>query len=326
MRILVTGGTGLLGNNVIRQALDRGFEVASLCRSDRNSQPFAGLNVAVHSVDLTRAVDLSQVFESPFDAVVHCAAHIQIGWSRLEEGLRVNRDGTQRLLAEAAKHRVRFIHISTVNTLAVGTRENPANEQTVGDGQVPCTYVVTKRAAEELAVESAKSGQDVVIVHPGFMLGPWDWKPSSGRMIQGLQGFAPLAPSGGCSVCDPRDVADAILQAIPLGKPGRHYILGGENLTYLELWQRIATELGKRGPFTYMRAPGRIVGSVVGDILSKVLSRELDVNSAAIGMASQFHWYSSQRAVDELGYKPRPVEESIHDAVTWLRDHQLLAR
>jgi len=326
VRILVTGGTGLLGNNVIRQALSRGFEVASLCRSDRNSQPFAGLNVAVHSVDLTRAKDLSQVFESPFDAVVHCAAHIQIGWSRLEEGLRVNRDGTQRLLAEAAKHRVRFIHISTVNTLAVGTQENPADEQTIGDGQIPCTYVVTKRAAEELAVESAKSGQDVVIVHPGFMLGPWDWKPSSGRMIQGLQGFAPLAPSGGCSVCDPRDVADAILQAIQRGTPGRHYILGGENLTYLELWQRIANELGKRGPFTYMRAPGRFVGSIVGDILSKVLSRELDVNSAAIGMASQFHWYSSQRAVDELSYKPRPADESIHDAVTWLRDNHLLAK
>jgi dihydroflavonol-4-reductase len=325
VRILVTGGTGLLGNNVIRQALNRGFEVATLCRSGRNSQPFAGLNVTVYSVDLMNAENLSQVFERPFDAVIHCAAHIQIGWSRLEEGLRVNRDGTQRLLAEAAKHRTRFIHISTVNTLAVGTKEHPANEQTIGDGQVPCTYVVTKRAAEELAVQSAKSGQDVVIVHPGFMLGPWDWKPSSGRMIQGLQGFAPLAPSGGCTVCDPRDVANAILQAIERGKPGMHYILGGENLTYLELWQRIATELGKRGPFTYMRAPSRFVGSVVGDMLSKFLNRELDVNSAAIEMASQFHWYSSQRAMDELGYKPRPVHESIHDAVQWLRNNQLLA-
>lgn len=321
MRILVTGVTGLLGNNVARLALEQGFEVSGLCRSDKNNQAFSGLEIKVHSVDLTDSVGLAQVFEEEFDAVIHCAAHIHIGWQYRDQGMVVNRTGTEQVLSHARRQGIKVIHVSTVNTLAVGEKNLPANEETTGDGQVPCTYVVTKRAAEQVAVEAAANGQNVVIVHPGFMLGPWDWKPSSGRMILGLNGFAPLAPSGGCTVCDPRDVSQAILNAIDRGVAGRHYILGGENLTYLALWQKIAKELGKSGPFTYMRAPGRIIASAVGDALSRLLGREMDVNSAAIGMASQFHWYSSQRAMDELGYQPRSVDESIHDAVDWLRTH-----
>jgi len=324
MRILVTGATGLLGNNIIRLGLELGLEMAGICRSDRFNKAFFGLNLPVYSVDLTDQEGLNRIFDNPFDVVIHCAAHIHIGWQQREAGMRINCEGTKFLLKAASKQKIKFIHISTVNTLSVGDKSIPADEETPGDGQVPCTYIVTKRAAEQAAVEAAQSGQDVVIVHPGFMLGPWDWKPSSGKMIQGLQGFAPLAPSGGCTVCDPRDVAAAILNAIDRGKSGRHYILGGENLTYLDLWRQIATQLGKRGPWTYMRTPGRIVTSSVGDTLSWLLGNELDINSAAIGIASQFHWYSSQRAIDELGYAPRPAADSIRDSVQWLRENQLL--
>ncbi|MEQ1825021.1 MAG: NAD-dependent epimerase/dehydratase family protein [Pirellula sp.] len=324
MRLLVTGGTGLLGNNIVRLAIERGAIVSTLCRSDRNSPAFHGLDVHVHSVDLAEPDALKRVFEEQYDAVIHCAAHIHIGWQQRNVGMRINRDGTERLLAECSKQKLRFIHVSTINTLSLGTRERPADENTTGGGQVPCTYVVTKQAAEQRAIEASNRGQDVVIVHPGFMLGPWDWKPSSGRMIQGLRGFVPLAPSGGCTVCDPRDVAAATLQAIERGIAGRHYILGGENLTYLDLWRRISSALGKRGPWTYMRLPAKLVAGAVGDLIGTIKRNEPDINSAAISMASQFHWYSSQRAIDELGYSPRPVDDSIRDAVEWLRSHRLL--
>ena len=324
MRVLITGANGLLGNNIARLAQNRGIDITSLSRSDQNNRAFEGLNIEVFPSDLGDRLSLSRVFETHFDVVIHCAAHIHIGWKFMEKGMQVNRDGTGYLLDEAGRRGIKFIHVSTVNTLAVGAKDMIADEETHGDGQIPCTYVVTKKAAEKLVVDAAAMGQDVVIVHPGFMLGPWDWKPSSGRMIQALQGFAPLAPSGGCTVCDPRDVAEAILNAIERGVPGRHYILGGENMTYLELWRRICDELGKRRPFTFMRPPARIIGSAIGDLISAFMTSELDINSAAIAMASQFHWYSSQRAITELGYKPRPANESIQDAVNWLRQNKLL--
>ena len=324
MRVLITGANGLLGNNIARIAQNRGFQIASICRSDRTSRAFAGLDIEVFQTDLVDRPSLAKVFENRFDVVIHCAANIHIGWKFLDKGMQVNRDGTQFLLEEARKQGSRFIHVSTVNTLAVGSKEQLVDEETPGDGQIPCTYVVTKMAAERLASDAAAKGQNVIIVHPGFMLGPWDWKPSSGRMIQSLSGFVPLAPSGGCTVCDPRDVAEGILNAIDRGVSGRHYILGGENMTYLELWRRIRSELGLRGPFTYMRAPARIIAGTVGDTISKFMRNELDINSAAIRMSSQIQWYSSQRAIRELGYNPRPANESIRDAVQWLRNNQLL--
>ena len=314
----------MLGNNVARMAQKRGFHIASVCRSDRSSRAFEGLDIEVFQTDLADRKSTAKVFENRFDVVIHCAANIHIGWKFLEKGMQVNRDGTQFLLEEAGKHNTKFIHVSTVNTLPVGSKNRIIDEETQGDEQIPCTYVVTKMAAERLADAAAAAGQDVMIVHPGFMLGPWDWKPSSGRMIQSLSGFVPLAPSGGLTVGDPRDVADAILNAIDRGVSGRHYILCGENMTFLELWRRIRTELGMRGPFTYMRPPGRIIAGTIGDMISKFMNSELDINSAAIGMSSQFQWYNSQRAITELGYNPRPAAESIRDAVQWLRNNQLL--
>jgi dihydroflavonol-4-reductase len=324
VRLLVTGGTGLLGNNVIRSALGRGFEVAALARSGSDHPALAGLPIQVFSADLSNPDSLKPVFESRFDAIVHTAAHIHIGWSQMQESLRINRDGTKTLLTFAQKQDTHFVHVSTVNTLAIGSQTSPANEETAGDGQIPCTYVVSKRAAELEVKKAVEAGQKATIVHPAFMLGPWDWKPSSGKMVQALQGIALLAPSGGCSVCDPRDVSDAILNAIETTPTGRHFILGGENLTYLELWRRICHQLGKRGPFTYMRLPGRMVACTAGDFIGRLTGNEPPINSAAVTMTTQFHWYSSERAIQELNYRFRPADDSIRDSIAWLRGHNML--
>lgn len=324
MRILITGANGLLGNNIARLAQKRGLSIASICRSDGANRAFGGLDIQVFPVNLVDRKRLATVFENQFDVVIHCAASIHIGWKFVEQGMQVNRDGTQYLLEEAGQRGIKFIHVSTVNTLPVGTKDLIVDEETKGGGQILCNYIVTKMAAENLAVEAAAAGQDVVIVHPGFMVGPWDWKPSSGRMLQALQGFAPVSPSGGCTVCDPRDVAEAILNAIDRGVSGRHYILGGENMMYLDLWRRICEALGKKGPLTSMRSPGRILAGAIGDTISRFTKQELDINSAAIRISSQIQWFSSQRAITELGYQPRPAIDSIRDAVAWLRQNNLL--
>ncbi len=152
------------------------------------------------------------------DAVIHSAGLIHIGWKKLDESMRVNRDGT-RIIAEAClKHGRKLVHVGTVDTLPAGTRDQPADETTPpsqANRKVPCSYVLSKRAGVDEVLEVLKQGLDCVIVHPGFMLGPWDWKPSSGRMMLELgRGWKPIAPSGGCSVCDSRDVAAATIRAI----------------------------------------------------------------------------------------------------------------
>jgi dihydroflavonol-4-reductase len=143
-------------------------------------------------------------------------------------------------------------------------------------------------------------------------------------MVQALQRFQPWAPAGGCSVCDPRDVADAILKIASEGGNHRHYILAGENLSYFDLWTRIAKKLDTRPPVVAMRRPARLIGKWIANVVNCFTSNELDFNSAAIAMSQQFHYYSSLRAEQEHGYRPRPVQESLDDSIAWLREQRLL--
>ena len=324
MRILVTGATGLLGNNIIRAGLDSGHQVTAIVRGQSSQKPLEGLGVRIVEATLTDSTRLIEAARDA-DAIVHSAAHIHIGWKFLEQAMEVNVESTKSMIEVARVLGKRLVHVSTVNTLAIPNSGAKADETTELDGQVPCTYVLSKRASEKLVREASAQGVQAMVVHPGFMLGPWDWKPSSGRMIlEVAKRWTPVAPSGGCSVCDVRDVAHGVLAAIDRGRPGRNYILGGENLTYFDLWSRFAKQLGKSSPFTILRKPGQLLVGFLGDLISRLGSRESDMNSAAIQMSSQHHWYSSQRAMDELGYNPRPADESIRDAIRWFRENRYL--
>ena len=103
-----------------------------------------------------------------------------------------------------------------------------------------------KRSSDEISL-----GLNAVIVNPGFMVGPWDWRPSSGEMMLAVaKQFVPFAPAGGCTVVDVRDVAEGVLSAVKHGRVGERYILGGENMDYLKLWTLMAKIAGSRPPQT----------------------------------------------------------------------------
>ena len=183
-------------------------------------------------------------------------------------------------------------------------------------------------ASVQVVQKAVSQGLDAVIVHPGFMLGPWDWKPSSGRMmLEVASGWKPLSPAGGCSVCDSRDVAAGILAAMESNcEPGREFILAGHNWTYQELWTAMAKRMGVRGPLRSAGPGMQFLAGMAGDFWTRLSGKEPDFNSAGVKMSSQFHWYDSKRAVEELGYQNRDAEESINDAGEWIRQRFILPK
>lgn len=326
MRILVTGGTGLLGNTILRQLTSDGHDVRALIRGEPSQMVFQGIEAEFFHADLNDLSKINSAVEG-CDAVIHCAGLIHIGWHKLDESMIVNRDGTRNLVNACRSHSAALVHVGTVNTLAIGSRTNPADETTPLDhagGQISCSYVESKRAGVDVALDGVSHGLRATIIHPGFMMGPWDWKPSSGRMIQEVaKTWRPIAPAGGCSVCDSRDVACGVITAMHRlieGKTenGRQYILAGENWTYFELWKHIAERTGRRRPIMPAGPAQRIIGQLVGNLTTQFKGEESDLNSAAVRMSSQFHWYDSSRARDELGYRTRQASQSIDDAVDWL--------
>jgi dihydroflavonol-4-reductase len=324
MKVFITGITGLLGNNVARQLTQRGDQIVALVRSQPKPEVLEGINVSLVHGELAETPETDRAI-AQCDAVIHSAAVIHLGWTKAEESMRVNRDGTAAIADMALRHGKRLVHIGTVNTIPVATNGIPSDEETretAVNAQIPCNYVVSKRASVEVVMKRVADGLDAVVVHPGFMLGPYDWKPSSGRMMLELgKGFKPGWPVGGCSLCDVRDVATGVIAAMDRGITGRHYVLAGENVTYKHLWTEMMRLMGRPRPLVPIGPGLRFVASRMGDLSAKLTGRETDINSAGVAMSAQLHWHSSDRARQELGYTNRPMQETLKDCANWIREH-----
>ena len=331
--ILVTGATGLLGNCIVRELIKRGEPVRVLCRKNTPRNAIEGLAVEVHEGDLSKAEVVDRAVEG-CSAVIHSAALIHIGWQMLAESRDVNVEGTRRIVGACIQHNAKMVHISTVDTMfASKGAERPINESdprpspdlpeedfTHGIAKMACAYVISKIAAEQIVRDASANSLRATIIHPGFMLGPFDWKPSSGRMMLQIS-KAPilLAPGGGSSVCDVRDVAAATVNSIDRGANGQSYILAGDNLTYQNLWQLMLNACGKRRTVRVARRQFlEFVGKVIDATNRCLRLKERDLNGAMIGMGNLFHYYDSTKATQELDYKRRPIETTLHDAWEWL--------
>jgi dihydroflavonol-4-reductase len=325
MLTLITGATGLVGNNVVRLLVERGERVRVLVRNPAD-KALAGLPLDIAAGDVCDTAAVRRAAEG-VDRIIHSAGRVHLGWTGLELHQSVNVEGTRNVAQAAKEAGVRMVHVSSVDALGLGSRDRPADEECPPEGSVLCPYVVTKRQAEQVVAKLASDGLDSVIVNPVYMFGPWDWKPSSGRMVlQIARGMALLAPPGGNDFADVRDVATGILTAAERGQRGRRYILGGEPLSYLEAWRMIAQITGVRGPWRKMLLPGLFVASRIGDLLTRVRGVESDVNSAAVAMARLEHHYSYARAAAELDYHPRPAHKAIEAAWKWFLEYGYATR
>lgn len=321
MDYLVTGATGMVGNNLVRQIVAQGRTVRVLVRNRSASDVLEGLPVELAQGDVRDAQSIRRAAEG-VRCILHAAADTHIGWHQWDRQRLINVVGSQNVAQAAREVGARMVHISSVDALPDSRNGIPVDEETPDRCKLNCTYVVTKREAEQAVRDEIARGLDAVIVNPGFMLGPWDWKPSSGRMlIACATRFIPAAPSGGMTICDVRDVAAAILTAAERGQCSRRYILAGENISYLQAWRMFATKGGFRGPYYCWGPLIRVVSGGAGDLWTRLSGQETDVNSAMIQMSRMFHYYSSDRARRELGYQTRSLEETIHDAWTWLNAH-----
>jgi dihydroflavonol-4-reductase len=316
--VLVTGATGLVGNNVVRMLVSRGESVRAFVRSRKAAERcLAGLPVETIEGALgdhegvQAAVDGSRI-------VIHAAAMVHCGWRHEDEMAAANVDGTRIVAAAARRAGARFVHVSSVDAIGLRADGVPADEDTPPGGMPECPYVVTKRSAEEAVHDEIARGLDAVIVNPVYMLGPWDWKPSSGRMLLEVgAGKGLFAPSGGNDFVDVRDVAGGILAAVTRGQLGRRYILGGHSMSYLDAWRVFARIAGRMQPLG--TAPRGIVqmAGLAGDLASLFTARELPVNSAATRMSMLPHNFSYRRAQAELGYAFRSLDETVADAWEW---------
>lgn len=324
MRTVVTGASGLLGSNLAIELLRQGHGVRATRRAGSRVQHLAEFPIDWVDADLGDEHALARAFEGA-DAVFHCAALVSIQRKASPALVAANVDGTRHVLSAMRRAGAgRLVHCSTVGAVGLSEDGRPCDERArwnFAERGMDDGYVTTKRQAEDLVRAAVAAGQDAVIVNPCWMFGPYDARPSSGRMIVDIvRGRVPGWTPGANNFVDVRDVARGMILAWHKGQPGERYILGGENLPYREMFARIAAIAGVRAP---TREVPRWLAALLGrfgDLQERLTGREPLVNSVTVGYGFCVDFqFSSDRARRELGYSPGPVDPAIADALSWMR-------
>ena len=319
-RVCVTGGTGLLGYQIVRQLLREGARVRVLALPLEVAHPLLdqpGIETVFGDVR-DRAVVRRAVVGC--DMVFHTAGVVAVWGPLLRQMHSVNVDGT-RLVLEAAGRDTRVVHTSSVVAVGASRSTGPLDEDHAFNlGHLRVDYVHAKHASERVALDAAARGQDVVVTNPGYMVGPDDYHHSvMGRFCRRFwKGRIPVAPPGGYNLVDVRDVARGHLLAAERGQAGRRYILGGEDRTFPEFLARLAEAAGM-SPRAIPRLPGWALGLLagLGEGQSWRTGREPYPSLQHVRLNRYYWFYRSDRAVRELGFRPRPLAASLADTYRW---------
>ena len=321
---LVTGGTGFVGANVVRELLRDGATVRVLVRRSSDRRALAGLPVETVEGDLADRPSLDRAVTG-VATVFHVAADYRL-WARdPRELFRANVDGTRAVLEAAGQAGVRrVVYTSTVGALGIPKDGTPGTEDspvTLADMVGP--YKASKFLAEQVAVELSRAGVPVVIVNPSAPVGPWDVKPTpTGQMVVDfLAGRMFATLDTGLNIVHVRDVARGHLLAATSGRIGERYILGHENLSLAEIGRILAEFTGGRPP--WLRVPYAVAwcSAVCSEAVARVSGGTPKVPLPAVRMAKKRMYFSAAKAVRELGLPQTPARDALYDAAEWFAEH-----
>ena len=327
---LVTGATGFVGAAVARALLARpGQRVRVLARPHSDRRNLAGLEVEITEGSLEDAASLARAVEG-CRYLFHVAADYRLWVPDPAAMFRANVDGTRALMLAALGAGVeRIVYTSSVATLGI-VKGGDADETTPSAyGDMIGPYKQSKFAAEE-AVKALirERGLPAVIVNPSTPIGPGDVKPTpTGRLIvEAAKGKMPAYVDTGLNLVHVDDVAAGELLAAERGVVGERYILGGENMSLAAILGEVARATGRRPPS--LKIPYAMILPVAAgaELVARFTGREPFTTLDGVRMSRKKMYFSSAKAMRELGYAPRPAREAIADAVAWFTANGYLSK
>lgn len=319
MQAFVTGGTGFIGAHVVRLLLQEGYTVKALVRPSSNLENLQGLNVELVKGDLND-VNLAEKMQG-CQYLFHVAAHYSLWQTDKELLYEHNVQGTRNILAAAQQAGIeRTVYTSSVAAIGVGesgkvvdeTHQSPL-EKLVGH------YKKSKFLAEQVAMQAAIKGQEIVVVNPSSPIGPLDIKPTpTGDIIlRFLRRQMPFYVDTGLNFIDVRDVAWGHLLALQRGKKGDRYILGHQNLSLKQLLEQLAEITGLPAPQTAVPSWLPLSVAWIDEKILAPLGKPPSVPLDGVRMAQQPMYYNPAKAVTQLGLPQSSLKTALQDAVDW---------
>jgi len=324
-RILVTGAAGHIGGNLVRALLAQGHPVRALVHRDRRA--LEGLDVEVAEGDLLDPDSLRVALDG-IETLYHLAGVISIDGDRTGRVRRTNVLGVREVMSRAREAGVkRVVHFSSIHAFD-STSSGPAlDERTerVRDGVHPA-YDLSKRDGEVEVRRAVAAGLDAVIVNPTGVIGPLDFKPSRmGQVFIDLhQRKMPALVGGGFDFVDVRDVVAGAIAAAESGRTGENYLLSGQRSTVREIAEAAETVTGVPAP--RMETPMALARAVapLAVWFSRLTGSEPLFTPESLAALRTRREVSHEKASRELGYSPRPLQESVRDIYACFRHRGVL--
>jgi dihydroflavonol-4-reductase len=327
MSVLVTGATGFVGSAVARALVHCGSQVRVLVRSGSDRGNLQGLPVQIAVGDLTDRASLERALAG-CTALYHVAADYRLGAREPAQLYRNNVDGTRNIL-EAARHAgvKRMVYTSSVATIGLPRDGSPGEETTpVALVDMIGHYKRSKYLAEELVRDAARAGFSAVIVNPSTPIGPGDVKPTpTGQIVlDAARGRTPAYVDTGLNIVHVDDVAAGHLLAFHGGRAGERYILGGQDMTLREILVQIAQLVGRKPPRIRLPHAALMPIAFVAEAFAKASGRGTRITVESVRMSRKRMFFSSAKAIRDLGYSSRAPLAAFEDALAWFRERGLL--
>jgi dihydroflavonol-4-reductase len=318
--VCITGATGYIGGHVVQLACESFGSVRVAYRDERRLERLVGLDVEPVRADVLDRAALRRAFRG-CSLVLHAAGTVRSRpASRVWE---VNALGPRVAVEAAAACGVpRVVVTSSVAGIgpappgSVGSEENMYR-----GGGLGLTYVDSKHEGEtEALAAGARLGVEVVVVNPSYVFGPPVDRSAAGetstRMVGNyLRGRLPAVVDGETNAVDVRDVARGHLLAAEKGRPGERYVLGGRDIRWVELLERVAALPGVRHPFLVLPPDTAAIARAL-----ESLRLPTPMPAEALVLMAQNWRYSSRKARRELGYRARPLDRTLRDTIEWYRE------
>lgn len=324
MKVLVTGANGLLGHHVVFELINRQYDVKVIVRNTNNIH-FDMTKVAVHVGNFTDYESFKSA-AAGCDAIMHIAAVTATDLLHYEDYSKINVEGSALVIKVANELNInRIVYVSSANTIGFGTEQDPADE--CFNIEYPFTesfYAQSKVASEQLFVEaSAQSDMHVVIINPTFMIGSYDTKPSSGKlMLMGYKKRLMLIPKGGKNFVAVRDVAVSACNALVQGNNGERYLASGINFSFKEFYSLQSQIENYNQHIIELPDFILILAGKAGDLLRKA-GIATEVCSMNLRQLMIKEYYRNTKAKAELHLPETDLKIAIKEAIDWFKNHNM---
>ncbi len=324
MKILITGATGLLGSNLVRLLIHRGYSVGVFIQTKSYTKTLYDLPIRKHFGDILDKESLEAAVQE-YDVVIHAAAITDYWPSRSQRIWDVNIEGTRNIVDAVKKFNIgRLIYIGSGSSInAPGTEQHKKHNLPFTGAKYGLDYIDSKYIALQLVLDKARQdGLPALAILPTFMIGPYDSLPTSGKLILALaKQKLKFYTGGGRNFVHVRDVATAIANSIEMGSTGKYYITGNENLTYREFFEKATSVIGVSPP-PYKLSDNiiKFVG-LLGSMKGELLGKKPIITYPTSKIACDKLYISSDDAVEELNMPQTSVETAIKECFEWMSNN-----